>query len=238
MTAILVRAVIAGILLALSLPASPQDIEARIASARQRLADIDSRATRIDDINDIENLQRAFGYYYDKMLWEHVVDLFADDGTLEIGWSGVYVGREHIREYLYSLSDGVEGPIEGELFNHLQLQPIITVNDDGRTASGRWRAWILSGTSGSGSGGNWGEGPYENTYVKDDGVWKIQSLHWYGTFYVPYEGGWLNADPAALEEFTTGRGVTPDRPPSEAYAPFPAVHVPPFHFDNPGRGGQ
>jgi hypothetical protein len=129
----------------------------RVASARERLATIDRRAMRVDDVNAIENLQRSYGYYTDKMLWEHVVDLFTDDGTLEIGDSGVYVGKDSIRRYLYALSGGEQGPLEGVLFNHLQLQPIVSVAADGRTAQGRWRALILTGVHGEGSGGNWGK---------------------------------------------------------------------------------
>jgi hypothetical protein len=213
-----------------------QDAAARVAAARERLAAIESRATRVADINEIENLQRAYGYYVDKMLWDHVVDLFANDGTLELGVSGVYVGKDSIRRYLYSLSGGRQGPLEGVLYNHLQLQPIITVADNGRTAQGRWRAWVLTGVSDSGSGGNWGEGPYENTYIRENDVWKIQSIRWYGNYIAPYEEGWLNADPAALRAHTVSPDVPPDRPPSIDYAPFPGVFVPPFHYSNPGRG--
>jgi hypothetical protein len=170
------------------------------------------------------------------MLWDEVVDLFADDGTLEIGPSGVYVGKDSIRRYLSSLSDGMPAPIEGVLFDHFQLQPIITVADDGRTANGRWRLFLMTGEAGSGSGGNWGEGVYENEYVKEDGVWKIRKLHWFATFVAPYEGGWLDADPKAIEEYALGRGVTPDRPPSMQYEPYPGVFVPPFHYPNPVTG--
>jgi hypothetical protein len=212
------------------------DTAARVADAQARLAAIERRAERIADINSIENLQRSYGYYVDKMLWEHVLDLFTDDATMEIGLSGVYVGKDSIRRHLYSLSGGAQGPIEGVLYDHLQLQPIVTVADDGLTAKGRWRAWILTGTYGSGSGGNWGEGPYENEYAKEDGVWKISKLHWYATYYVPYEGGWLNSSAAAVRAYSEGRGVTPDRPPSVEYAPYPAAFVPPFHYPNPVTG--
>jgi SnoaL-like domain len=212
-----------------------QDVGERVAAARARLEALDARVTRIEDINAIENLQRAYGYYVDKMLWDHVVDLFADDGTLELGMSGVYVGKESIRRYLLSLSEGRQGPLEGVLYDHMQLQPIITVAADGRTAQGRWRAWLLTGVSGSGSGGSWGEGPYENTYVKEDGIWKIRSLHWFGNFLVPYEAGWLNADPEQLRAFTAS-DVPPDRPPTVEYEPFPGTFIPPFHYRNPGRG--
>ena len=194
------------------------------------------RAARIDDVNEIENLQSSYGYYTDKMLWDEVVDLFADDGTLEIGPSGVYAGKDSIRRYLLSLSGGKQGPLEGVLNDHFQLQPIVTVADDGLTAKGRWRLFLMSGVSGSGSGGNWGEGVYENEYVKENGVWKIRALHWFANFVVPYEGGWLNADPEAIESYAMGRGVEPDRPPTVAYDPYPGEFVPPFHYPNPVTG--
>ena len=211
-------------------------LAARVAAAQSRLSAIQARSTRVADINAIENLQRSYGYYVDKMLWEHVVDLFADNGTMEIGPSGVYVGKESIRRYLYGLSDGRQGPIDGVLFNHMQLQPVVTLSDDGLSAKGRWRALILTGTDGLGSGGNWGEGPYENEYLKEDGVWKISKLHWYATFIAPYEGGWLNVSEDAVSEHSLARGVEPDQPSSENYRPYPAVYVPPFHYSNPVTG--
>jgi hypothetical protein len=212
------------------------DVAARVAAVQARLAAIEQRAERVADVNEIENLQRSYGYYLDKMLWEHVVDLCSADATLEVGQSGVYVGKDSIRRYLYSLSGGVEGPLEGVLYDHFQLQPIVTVADDGQTAKGRWRALIMTGTYGSGSGGNWGEGPYENEYVKENGVWKIRKLHWYATYYVPYEGGWLDSSADDVRAYSEGRGVTADRPPSEQYAPYPAAFVPPFHYPNPVTG--
>jgi hypothetical protein len=231
------RPILGGVLVALSLSASPahsqDDVAARLEAARARLAAIEQRSSRVNDVNEIENLQRSYGYYVDKMLWEHVIDLFTDDATMEIGLSGVYAGKESIRRYLYSLSEGRQGPIDGVLYDHLQLQPIVTVAADGQTANARWRTWILAGIHGSGSGGNWGEGPYENEYVKEDGVWKISKLHWYATYYVPYEGGWLNSTTEAVRVYSEGRGVAPDRPPSESYEPYPAAFVPPFHFPNP-----
>jgi len=213
-----------------------QDPAARVAALRTRLASAQTRVGRVDDINEIENLQGSYGYYTDKMLWDEIIDLFADDGTLEIGPSGVYVGKEGIRRYLYSLSGGKQGPLEGVLNDHFQLQPIVTVASDGLSAKARWRLFLMTGVSGSGSGGNWGEGTYENEYVKQDGRWKISKLHWYATFVVPYEGGWLNTNKQAIADYAMGKGVQPDRPPSETYEPYPGVYVPPFHYKNPVSG--
>ncbi|MGD2167717.1 MAG: nuclear transport factor 2 family protein, partial [Gammaproteobacteria bacterium] len=130
---------------------------------------------------------------------------------------------------------GRQGPLEGVLYNHLQLQPIVTVSDDRQSAQGRWRALVLTGVSGSGSGGNWGAGPYKTSYIRENGVWKIQSLRWYGKFLAPYEGGWIDVDEAALRAHTVSPTLVPDAPPSADYEPFPAATVVPFHFANPGR---
>jgi hypothetical protein len=170
------------------------------------------------------------------MLWDEVVDLFSNDGTLEIGPSGVYRGKASIRRYLDGLSGGKQGPLEGILFDHFQLQPVITLAPDGQTAEGRWRLFLMTGVSGSGSGGNWGEGIYENEYVKEGSVWKIRKLHWYANFVAPYEGGWLNADAAAVQTYAVSPGAMPDAPPSEQYSPYPGVYVPPFHYKNPVSG--
>jgi len=225
----------AALLTLMNVAGAQTGTESRLDAIRARLAAVEQRSTAIGDINEIENLQRSFGFYFDKMLWDHVADLFAADGTIELGFSGVYIGSDRVREYLYSLSDGQQGPLEGVLNNFMQLQPIITLGDDGRTAQGRWRALVLTGVSGSGSGGNWGEGPYENTYVKEDGVWKIQSLHWYGRFLAPYEGGWIEVDEQALRDLTVSPTLEPDAPSSSDFAAWPAASTVPFHFDNPGR---
>ena len=224
---------------ATTLPACAQstvDPAARVAALRARLASVETRTARVADVDALENLQGSYGYYTDKMLWDEVLDLFADDGTLEIGPSGVYVGKDSIRRYLLSLSSGKQGPLEGVLYEHFQLQPIVTVAPDGQTAKARWRAFLMTGVYSSGSGGNWGEGTYENEYVKQNGVWKIKKLHWYTTFIAPYEGGWLNASKKLVDDYALGRGVTPDRPPSEAYDAYPGVYVPPFHYKNPVSG--
>jgi hypothetical protein len=224
------------LLAATAAPAQNTDVPARLEAARDRLDSLQRRSERIRDLNAIENLQRIYGYYTDKMLWDHVVDLFSDDATLEIGMSGVYAGKDSIRKYLYSLSEGKPGPIEGVLYEHLQFQPVITLNDDGRTAQGRWRCLIQAGVYGSGSGGQWGEGSYENEYRKENGIWKISKLRWFATFIAPYEGGWLRVSEDAVRAYSLGRGVTPDRPASGDYPPYPAAAIPPFHFANPVTG--
>ena len=217
-----------------SLPVAELKPAVDVAALKARVAGLERQAQRLRDINAIKRLQRSYGYYLDNQMWDEIVDLFSDDGSIEIALDGVYVGREHIRKYLYALSGGQQGRPAGVLNEHFQLQPVVDVAADGNTAKGRWRAFILNGTWGKQAA--WGEGPYENTYVKENGIWKIKRIHWYETLLVPYEGGWA----AEREDFHNGRfvsgSVPPDKPPTEQYQVWPGTYLPPFHYSNPVTG--
>src|SRR3974390_3411329 len=154
------------------LPAQGAD-EAAARALAPRLAVLAQQAQRLADTNAVAKLQRAYGYYLDKGYWDEATDLFVDDATMEVGVDGVYVGKEHIRARLVAEGGGNPGPglPYGQLNTRMQLQPVIHVAADGRTAQGRWREIALLGHFHVDA--EWGTGIYENTYVKDGGVWKI-----------------------------------------------------------------
>lgn len=207
----------------------------QIESLWSMLDGIEYRRQLVQDSNDIKRLQRAYGYYLDHARWDDVVELFADDASLEIGLDGVYLGRERIREYFDVLGGGRTGLSEGELNEHMQLMPVVTIAPDGRSAKGRWRDIIMAGQYGDHA--VWGEGPFENEYVKENGVWKISKLHWFQTMLVPFEGGWhLNEDYNGAK-WVSDR-LPPDQPTSFPYEAWPGTFLPPFHFPNPVLGAE
>ena len=220
----------AGLLVAVSAREATADDTPDAAALARQIETLELRKQRIQDSNDIKRLQRAYGYYVDHAMWDEVADLFADQGSIEIGLDGVYIGKERVREYLYALGGGRAGLAEGELNEHMQLMPVVTLSPDGTTAKGRWEGLILAGQLGESA--LWGQGPYENEYVKEDGVWKIARLHWYQTFLVPYEGGWAHNEDVSGGKAVSG-SLPPDAPPTIEYEPWPATYLPPFHFDNP-----
>jgi len=204
--------------------------EIDVDSLRTRLSDLQERASRIHDTNDLKRLQRAYGYYLDEALWDELTDLFTEDATVEYGRDGLYRGKDRIREYFHYLGGGQSGLGHGQLNEHFQLMPVITLSDDGMSAKGRWRVVILSGNFGESAA--WGEGPYENEYVKQDGVWKISKVRWYQTILVPYEGAWgLNED--INKGIYVSDQFPPDEPQTDAFGSWPETFLPPFHFDNP-----
>jgi hypothetical protein len=197
------------------------------ADLAARAALLELRIQRIQDINAIKRLQRAYGYYHDEGQWDDVADLFAADASIEIGNDGVYRGRERIREYYRTLGNGRNGLAPGQLAEHVQEMPVITLAADGLRANATWRAVILEGQLGKDAW--WSEGPYENEYVKQNGVWKIGKLHWFQTLRVPYDGGWAKNGDTNSGKYVGDR-LTPDAPPTVQYKTWPGAFTPPFHF--------
>jgi hypothetical protein len=205
---------------------------AHAATPDEQIAELTLRVEKLEGTRAIKKLQRAFGFYIDRGLWGEAADLFTDDGTIEIGIDGVYQGKARIREYLMRLHGGQDGLIYGQLNEWVTLQPAISVAADGMSATARWRDLGMLGQYKQHA--EWRDGIYENTYVRENGVWKIQSLHLYVNFVAPYERGWARLQSGeGLVRSQASQAYPPDRPPSASYQSFPAVQVPPFRAPNP-----
>jgi hypothetical protein len=221
-------AVLACAALVVATPVGAQNIEREIDT-------LTSRVEKLEGTRAVKKLQRAFGFYVDRGLWGEAADLFTDDGTIEIGIDGVYVGKDRIREYLRRLHGGQEGLIYGQLNEWVTLQPAIAVAADGRSATARWRDHGMLGQYKQHA--EWRDGIYENVYVKEDGVWKIRSLRLHVHFLAPYEKGWARLRPGeGLVRSEASIAFPPDRGPSAEARAFPQTQVPAFQARHPVTG--
>ncbi len=204
-----------------------------LKSLADRVNQLAQRAARLNDQAEVTNLQDTYGYAVDRKLWDQAAGLFANDGTMEVGLRGVYVGKASIRRGLDQF--GPQGLRDGERNDHVYLETLVSVAPDGRTANARGVELIFSSSAPGGSsnaGGELSEGVFENTFVKD-GTWKIQSVHFYPRMIVDAATGWAKSAkpaPGPSKEFP------PDRPPTASYEIYPKFAVAPFHFDNPVTG--
>lgn len=216
--------VLYSLILALIPPAVPaaDDLEA----LRDELAALSARIERLQDVSEVGKMPAYYSYYVDKAQWRSVADLFAEDGTLEIGGRGVFLGRERAFEYLVT-GLGPIGPRDGLLIDHQNFQPLVTVHEDGRTAEVRAIAFVMSS-------GGWGHNYYENDYIKEDGVWKIKKLHGPFNMYSSYGIGWV--DKTITNTFPEKFPPPPDLPPTVIYLTYPSYYVEPFHYPNPVTG--
>jgi hypothetical protein len=113
------------------------------------------------------------------------------------------------------------------------LQPVSHLDAGATTAQGRWRTLALFGNFGGGA--SWAEGVYAFTYIKDAGVWKIQTFDYYSGFGAPYATGWIaNPSPSQAASRVWGLTYPADRPPKRSCGGFPAAGVAPFHDQKPG----
>ncbi len=170
-----------------------------------KLEALTHRVAVLEDITDIRRLQFSYGYYIDYCHYEDVVKLFAEDGEA-VFLSGLYKGHKGIRrlyiEWIQELfNQGREGADDGFLFDHIQMQDVITVAEDRQTAKGRFRGILLGGSHDireykpAGVPQQFMEsGMYENDYVRENGVWKIKRLDYRLQWQADYETGWAHTD--------------------------------------------
>ena len=84
------------------------------------LEELQARIQRLDDIKQIEQLQKIYGYYIDYGEWQMLVDLFADnDPSVEEADRGVYKGKEGVKRYYVDLLGGGPGKTPRLAFDHV-----------------------------------------------------------------------------------------------------------------------
>jgi len=167
--------------------------------------DLSNRLGRLEDTADIRRLHFAYGYYIDYCHYGEVIDLFAEECEV-VFLSGVYKGHAGVRrlyvDWIQQLfNQGRDGADDGFLFDHIQMQDVITIADDRKTAKGRFRGILLGGSHDirkyvpPGVPQQFMEsGIYENDYVREDGVWKIRRLDYMLQWQADYETGWAHTN--------------------------------------------
>ena len=193
------------------------------------LADLERRLDRLDDEAALVRLQHQYGYLRDRHDWDALVALFAEQGRFEPGLQGVYVGKASIRRALEQFGDA---PLpEGQIDHRTLFQTYVSVAPDGQSAAARVDELGLQGTPGVSA--QWTQGIYENSFVRENGEWRIASLHYYPRLITDYDLGWgADAQPAPgpSAEFPA------DTAPSETVGVYPEFYIPPLHFAHPVTG--
>jgi hypothetical protein len=208
---------------------TPKELEARLKT-------LEDEITRLKDIEEIRKLQKIYCYYLERWQVDQVIPLWSDDpdASVEIANSGVYVGKKSI-EKLFSLT--IDNSPE---FLHvlMPVNDVIDVDTGGKTAKGRWYGIGCYAVKVEGkTKAIFSNGVYENEYVKENGKWKFKKIHWYETFFSPWEDGWVKTpiQPSPSAVHIAKQNGMPDRP-TTVYKPYPSGYRAPFHFKNPISG--
>jgi hypothetical protein len=220
----------AGIPVPAAAPLAPAAIPGDVDSAARRAAVSAAKIERMNAEDAVERLQNAYGYYVDQKMWLDVTDLFTSDGTLEIAGVGRWTGEQSIRRSFGSRAS--TGLNFGEVNEHHQLLPIVTVAPGGREAWGRFFQLGLLGQNEV--GGWWTHAIIEGHYVQGpDDLWRIRELRIFPTLRTDYYQGWALSQ---IPEPPPAKGYEPDAP-SPVALPAGQAWIPAFSILHPVTGG-
>jgi hypothetical protein len=223
----------------------------QIQALQKTIEQLTQQVGILEDIHAIRRLQHAYGYYIDKCLYQETVDLFADDGQVCF-MGGRYKGKAGVKRLYVDyfgkrFTGGKNGPVYGFLLDHPQLQDIVDVAPDRKTAKARARSMMQAGSHESREGGAgalprqwWEGGVYENEYVRENGVWKIKVLNYNPCWHGPYETGWAHTPPRYSPFASETYPANPTGPDELITDPkpvlWPDTSVVPFHYPHPVTG--
>lgn len=224
----------------------------RITALEAQVEALTKRVTICEDEQAVRKLQHLYGYLIDKCLYNEVVDLFTPDGEVWFfggKWKGQKgVRRLYVERFQARFTYSNNGPIDGFLLDHPQLQDIIDIQPDGVTALGRARSMMQAGRHKDYEGDAphlkarqwWEGGIYENTYKKVDGQWRIHILNYMPQWHADFETGWANT-PEQYVPFPTKTMPEDPTGPDELIAGhwlWPTHKLVPFHMPHPVTGKE
>jgi hypothetical protein len=136
--------------------------------------------------------------------YQQAVGLFADNPDVKVYFhGGIWHGKQgakrlYIERFQKTFTHGRNGPRHGFLLDHHMYQDVVDVSEDGKTAKGRFRCNMQAGLHESVWPKDpnakflkqWWEGAlYENEYIKEGGIWKLQVLRYRPQWHATFEKG-------------------------------------------------
>ncbi|MEM2424722.1 MAG: nuclear transport factor 2 family protein [candidate division WOR-3 bacterium] len=215
---------------------------ASIEELEKKIKELEKRVQALEDIEEIKNLQKTYGYYLEHWMADEIVDLFSDSPEAAVIIArGKFKGKEGIRRWFYwglNKEEALKLRTLNPYFLHqvMQLSGVVHLDPDGNRAKGRWYGFgpVAIPTPSGRLKAGFMNGIYECEYIKENGKWKILKMHWYKRFLAPFNS-WV--EPEKRTEPTEGMVLDPN-----IYKPdergeernlYPSAFVPPFHYRHP-----
>lgn len=154
---------------------------------------LEARIKKLEDIQEITNLQAKYSYLVDSSQIDDLIDLFAESFEWAVGFDEmtIFDSKPKLSRFLTKADEFTP------MMVHQPITPLIEV--DGEEASGTWYlvGMITSETS-EGPKPRWVQGRYDNEYVRVGDQWKFSRLHFKYNFLTPFEDGWVKTPYAAF----------------------------------------
>jgi hypothetical protein len=113
-------------------------LETRVRALENLVAAQTQKLQKLDDIESIKKLQKAYGYYVEHMMYDEIVDCFADSPEVVLNWlEGQWLGKDGVKRYFNFMKNT---PLN---FQHqvMQIAGIVDIDPDDLHARGRWYAF-------------------------------------------------------------------------------------------------
>jgi hypothetical protein len=215
-----------------------EELENQVKTLQKQVKTLTNQLRTLQDIEEIKTLQRAYGYYLEHWMFQEIIDCFADspDAAFDSFPGSTYLGKEGVIRYFGHFKE----PHPEFLHQLMQVQPVIDVAPDGKTAKGRWYGYgPLAIPSGKGVRESIHSGTYENEYVKEGGKWKILKLRWKINYTTTPGEGFVKPERAAVAEpMSFSNMPKPDTPRKDLDARYPSGYIFPFHYKHPVTGKE
>jgi hypothetical protein len=144
---------------------------------------------RVEAVREIKDVQRRYAQFSQIGRWKDMAGLFARTGTLTWGDQSA-TGQASISAWLARQAGGMDGNTPGSLHTEIIDEPLVNLAVDGRSAKVRWMGMRFLG-DGKGRARIEG-GVLENSYVLENGRWRIATLHYFPQYEGDYADGWAN----------------------------------------------
>jgi hypothetical protein len=210
-----------------------------IGLLEKRVKDLEKEVAALKDLEEINRLQKIYGFYLEHWLYEDIINLFADspDTTLNLTY-GVFYGKKGVREYF----SGMKEMTQHREFLHqiMQLSGVVDIAAGGKTARGRWYGFgAVAMPRRDGIFQVFAGGIYTCEYLKEDGKWKIWKLMWNPIYNAPPGIGWVKPE-KAITRMSRDNSLVKKPPrydaPRDVDTQYPSGYIVPFHFKHPVTG--
>lgn len=215
-----------------------KSLEEAVGSLKNRLEEKEKEIQALNDIEDIKRLQCAYGYYLERGMADEIIDCFADHPDVSATFvEGTYLGLKGVRRYF----DRMRNMPPSFLHQVMQVSPIVTLSEDGKTAKGRWYGYgaVCSMPVNDTIDPMYMSVVYEMDYIKEDGIWKILKLAFLMHYaYTPPKPAGQMPDikmPEGEAPGSADMGLSPDMW-AEYDTQYPSGYIYPFHFKHPVTG--
>ena len=137
-----------------------------VETLAKQVEQLQGRIQVLEDENAIQKLETAYAYFLEHLMVDEITDCWVDGGALVWVGLGVFRDKPAIKKVWETVKEHFAE--KGET-RHMgpRISPYVTIAPDGKTANARW--YVAGTPLGAGM-------LCENTYVKDDGVWKIDVM--------------------------------------------------------------